>query len=534
MSNFLAKISKVLKPIGGKMDALVAVKLHHQEVSLAEMRYVNGRINVITLGSISLPRPVDFAAIHRSQEMIADAIRSLKAKLRLTAVDAAITIPGQPIQIRQFNLPYMNPKELAREAKDIAFWIENEPDLEKFDDPSLSYQVLVSSEDDDLIRLLLAFAERAQLQPWIDILLAAHLNPVFLESEALSLINLNYSTLPTEDQRQSQVMVQLDRQHCQCIAFERNRVHRLRLEISEFDLVLLEQAEETGPVEGEFWDEVTGRVAHVIRQAILYLQEEQDFQPPAKVYLVSEYPRCRHILPLLEKKVDLSRITLWNPLEKMDLCADAAAVAAACANPSRLSSCIGASLQKLGIYGEKNRVPFVVNSLPRHELLRRNRQFSILITTLSRGLAASILFLGIWTGGFVLPPYIQSERVSRDFQSLEFNAGQIEAQIDEATKALQKTAMEIEEMRSLQASYGKMEFLETLPDLLPDGAELSFLGIDEANEVHITGFALSGQAVAFFRQQLLESGFMDSISLDMTEESNLMGFTVTGRLRRLE
>ncbi|XDZ66750.1 PilN domain-containing protein [Alphaproteobacteria bacterium LSUCC0684] len=534
MPNSLAKISKVLKPLGGKIDAVVAIKLHHQEISIAEIRASGKSFHVITLGNIRLPRPVDPAAIHLNQEMITDAIRSLKDQIGLTVVDAAIIIPGQIIQIREINLPYLSPKEITRETKDMAFWIEYEPDLEKFDDPVLSFQILQSSEDDDLTRILLTFAESAHIQPWIDIVLAAHLNPVFLESDALSLINLRYITLPIEDQRQGQMIIQLDRNFCQCLAFERHHVHRIKLEISEFDLVLLDQARETNPLEGDFWEEVSGRVANVIRQAILYLKEEQDFEPPSKVYLVSEYDKCENILPLLSKQFDLAPLILWNPFQGISLSLQASACADRCSNPTKFASTIGTSLQKLGIYGEKGHTPFSVNILPRHKILQRNRQISVITTTFSRGLMISIFLLAGWTAGFIVPQYIDSERISRDYKSLEFNSDHINAQINEAMEALQKIGHEIEIMRILQSSSFRTSFLETLPDLLPDRMELASLEMKQSNEVKITGFARMEQAITLFQQELHQSGFIDQSSIETVKDKDFISFTLIGKLRKTE
>jgi len=534
MPNLLAKITKGLKPIGGKIDAVAAIKVHHQEISIAEIRTSGKNIQVTTLGNIRLPRPVDPAAIHLNQDMIADCIRSLKDQLNLTVVDAAIVIPGQIIQFRQINLPYLSPKELTRETTDMTFWIEHEPDLEKFEDPILSFQTLQSSEDDDLTRILFTFAERAHIQPWIDIVLAAHLNPVFLESNALSMINLRFITLPVEEQRQVQMIIQLDRHFCQCMAFERNHMHRIKLEISEFDLVLLDQARETQPLDGDFWEEVSCRVARIIREAILYLKEEQDFELPAKVYLVSEYDRCENILPLLSKQFDLAPLIMWNPFQGISLSPQANACADEHGNPSKFASILGASLQKLGIYGEKKHIPFSTNMLPSHETLKRNRQISVISTTFSRSLMISIFLLAGWTAGFIVPQYIDSERISRDYKSLKFNSEHLNAQIKETTETLQKIGQEIEIMQTLQTSSFRTSFLETLPDLLPDGMELASLEMNQSNEIIITGFAMVEQAIPAFQQELRQSGYMDQSTVETMKDKNFLSFTLIGRLSKTE
>lgn len=534
MSNTLANMAKLLKPVGGQPDILVAVKIHLQAVSLVELRQVGERIDVVNLTSVSLPRLVDFKNIQRSQDMIADAIRSLKNDAKLSAVDASICIPGQIIQVRIVNLPFMSTKELYKEAKDIEFWIETEPDLGKYDNPVVDFQILVSSENDDLVRVLLCYAEQTLVQPWIDIVLASHLNPVFVEAESLSLVNLRYLTLPIDEQRVGQAIVQLSYNSCQCIAFERDKVQAVKLEISEFDLVLLDQAEEAGELTGEFWDEVGGRVANVIKQALLYLQEEQDFQPFSVIYLVSEYSRCKNIIGLLDKHLDLAPLSLWDPMQTVSFTKDAFGFYQTYENPSVLATVTGAGLQNLDVYGERRRPIMTVNMLPGYTSLRRNRQMGVVSTTLMRALAASILLLGIWTGGIVLPSYFESQRVSRDFENLRNDAERIKTQLESAKAGLKTTAQNIEKMRVIQNPSGKTFLMETLPDLLPEGAELSSLVVSQSNQLQITGFAVSSREVFFFQNELSNSGLMENITVDTSNQEDLIAFSLSGTLSIIE
>jgi Tfp pilus assembly PilM family ATPase len=534
VANTLTQIAKLLKPLGGQPDQVVAIKVHHQAVSLVEIRIVGNRIDVITLHSINLPRAVDFSNIQRSQDMIADAIRGVKEKAKLTAVDASICIPGSIAQLRIVNLPYMSLKELAKEARETEFWVENEPDLAKYETPIIEYQVLITSENDDLTRVLLVYAEENLIQPWMDLVLASHLNPVYLDPEGLALANLRHATLPLDEQRQNQVIVQINSTDCQCIAFERNKVHRVKLEISEFDLVLLEQAEEAGILEGEFWDEVAGRVANIIKQALLYLQEEQDFQPFTMVYLVSEYARCQNIIPILDKHLDLAPISLWNPLETVGFTKEVTAYAETYENPSVLASLFGVALQKLNIYDEKLPTIMSVNMLPQYKALRRNRQMGVMSVTLTRSFAAIVLLMGIWSFGITLPQFLESQRVSRDFENLKTEAERIQVQLEGATNSLKEAGRNIDRMRLIRNPSGKTYLLETLPDLMPEGAELESMNITESMKINITGFAKNDKAIFFFQNELASSGLVKSIMVNTQSDDDLIAFTLDGTLAIVE
>ena len=52
MANTLAQFAKLLKPIGGKPDMVVAIKIHPRAISLVELRFAGNRIDVITLHSV--------------------------------------------------------------------------------------------------------------------------------------------------------------------------------------------------------------------------------------------------------------------------------------------------------------------------------------------------------------------------------------------------------------------------------------------------------------------------------------------------
>ncbi len=48
----------------------------------------------------------------------------------------------------------------------------------------------------------------------------------------------------------------------------------LKLEISEFDELLLSEIEDVSDTTGKFWDEVGGRIANTMKQAVMLLHEE--------------------------------------------------------------------------------------------------------------------------------------------------------------------------------------------------------------------------------------------------------------------
>ena len=251
--------------------------------------------------------------------MVVDTLRTMHERDRYAAQDAGIIIPSGIVTLRQINLPFMSPAELAKEAKDISFWQDAEPDIGKLEDPFVSYHTLISSENDDLTRVVVGFAETTSLRPWSDVLLAAHLNPVHIDLEPVALANFLYASLSREEKRQSQAILHITQNRIEVIAFQYNKFHTVKLEISEFDHVLLTEVEDIEDPTGEFWDEVGARTGNTLKQAILFLQEEQDFPPFSVIHVAVDALRDRNLMTLLDRGFTLAPITLWDPTERAQL-----------------------------------------------------------------------------------------------------------------------------------------------------------------------------------------------------------------------
>ncbi len=95
-------------------DEIVAVKLHSNALTVAEVRHKSNVINVEQLASVGLPRKLDLQNLARQQDMIGDVLRSFREQIGFSAQDAGIFIPGGIVQLRQLNLPF----RMSKEAED--------------------------------------------------------------------------------------------------------------------------------------------------------------------------------------------------------------------------------------------------------------------------------------------------------------------------------------------------------------------------------------------------------------------------------
>jgi Tfp pilus assembly protein PilN len=463
--------------------------------------------------------------------MLAEGIRILKTKADITATDAAIILPGNIMPFRIVTLPYMSGKELAREAKEPEFWSDIDVDIGKYSNPLIRYHILEQSENDDMTRLLVSYAEDHLIQPWLDIILAAHLNPVFLENEWLSLANLRYATLSPVERHNAHLIFQLNNQGCTCIAFEGHRAQTVKIEINDFDLILIEQAEEATQLEGQFWDDVIGRLANAIKQAVLYLQEEHDFSPFAQLHLISEYSRCHNIITMLDAKLELVDVRLWNPFNDFRQTKTVTEHSQGYANPSVMASAIGIAMEKLNIYGETMPLPFCINMHPQEVTLRRNRQLNVITTCLIRLMIVIFILLGSFTALLSLPSYLASSKAIHHVDALQQDTDRLTLQVKSIMKSNTEYQQQIVNFHDQKVSATAQAFLLTLPDIIPDAVELDEIVImGNPSTVRISGFARSEEAVSKLQKDIVDTALLTDIKNDVKTAPPYQRFRISGTL----
>ena len=99
-----------------------------------------------------------------------------------------------------------------------------------------------------------------------------------------------------------------------------------------------------------------------------------------------------------------------------------------------------------------------------------------------------------------MPQFFESQRISRDFENLSNEAESIKQRLEGATNSLKGNNRNIQLMKTVRNPSGKTYLLETLPDLMPEGAELSSINVVESSKIEINGYANSDRALYFFQK----------------------------------
>lgn len=535
MGKTLTSLARILKPISGGMNEIVAVKLHPSAVTVAEIKDSGRTIFIDNLATVALPRKLDLSNILKQSDMISDTLRTMREQGIFAAQDAALVLPSGVVTLRQINLPYMSYAELAKEARYDDFWAEFEPDIAKFETPFFTYHVLLSSENDDLTRVLFAYGDDEILQQFSDILLAAHLNPVYLDIESVALANYRYATLPRDEKTQSQAILHISQSRMELVAFENNRLQTVKIEINEFDQILLSEIEAIDAPTGAFWDTVGERLATALKQAVLHLQAEHDFSTFSVIYIACDSFVADNLLTLFDKHFTLAPVVLWNTLDGVTLSKSAANFTAQIANKSALAGAFGTAMCRLGTFGNKKSSLFHLSILPHARILRRNRQFGVISRSLFKSCLILFVILGTWIGLYI-PSFLQGQIESRGADLIRGEASQANSQLDSANAQLQALETQIFVIENAQKPRGRILLTETLPDLVPSGVELDSFSVNNDTQLIITGSGRDEESIKQFEDALRDSGLVEegvkTSAASYNETSNLHLFEITGTVRK--
>ena len=107
--------------------------------------------------------------------------------------------------------------------------------------------------------------------------MSGYLNPANIELEPIAHANYLNASVTADERRQSEAILHVSANGIEIIAFRPSRFHTVKLEISDFEQIRLAEIEGVDDHSGEFWEEVGGRVANTLKQAMMFLKEKTGF-----------------------------------------------------------------------------------------------------------------------------------------------------------------------------------------------------------------------------------------------------------------
>ncbi len=536
---FLAGAVQIAGPLTRLQERIVAVKLHPDSVSVVQLHPAIDSWKMDRLVSWSLDTSIGRQPVEQNYPYLVNQIAAAADEAGVDGVDAGISIPACLFDTRTLTLPYMSDEELAEEAQEAEFWEEFDPELTNLAGRIVKYQTLYSSENEDRKTVLISTIAVGDLDRYRSLMLDANLLPVFIENEVFSLINGIYARMSSDDMYKPFVIVHLCPGNNLVVAHMRGRLMTQKINISDFDEALLMELEKVEGVSGDFWDEVAIRLNEQIKQAIAFITETYEFPSPDKVFLVSEYKEADNFTALLSTRMAPTRIVVYDAMEDVDVPNQHAKYIDYFANPSVFTTAVGLATQGLNVegkgHGHQHRRLISMNFLEDAPRIRRNRQLAVLNRILSLAIIAVIVFSGSVLGTRTIPAYLQTREAAKQYRAVESTAStqRLRRMVNE--KKLLSANETIVQIKKNAVQQGHAMFLESLPSLVPIGAELHSLEISEKSGVVLKGIATSNERVTDIKNGLRTERFVRrDPAVELQRNDDIWDFTMQMKLARPE
>ena len=536
---FLAGAVQIAGPLLRRQERIVAVKLHPDAVSVVQLHPTLDDWELERIVSWSLDNPIGRGSVQDNYPYLVDQISAAAEAAGVDGVDAGISIPSSLFDVRIVTLPYMDEAEIAEEAEEPEFWEEFDPELTNLLGKVVRYQILYASEAEDKTEVIVATLPVGELERYRSLLLDANLIPVFIENELFSLVNGIYARMTTDERYKPFTIIHLCPGNNLVVSHLRGRIYTHQINISDFDEALLMELEGVEEVAGDFWEEVAIRVSEQVKQSIAYMVETFDVPMPDKVFFVSEYREIENFEFLLHERLDTTRLVIYDAMDDVEVPNEHQKYIDYFSNSSIFTTAIGLATQGLNVegksHGDMHTRLFSINFLADAPRIRQNRQLAAVNRILTVAIVSVMLFSGAVLGINTIPAYLDTRKASAEYDAAA-GAAQAEAlrrQVNE--KKMVEINKTINDIRTNASARGHTLFLEKLPSLMPVGAELQKLEIDETKGVIMEGLALKNDDINQLKKNLRTAKLLRrDPAVETEKQEDYWRFTMTLSLARTE
>ena len=493
-----------------------------------------------------LPKKIDPNKPSLDIEILQASLAELVEKYDLVGYDVAFSLASSIAELKMLTVPFdlsnkADQKEFLANSKDKVFWQEFDAEIIDLKFPIFSYEYAAPSEDEGSSLIYATWADQRAINICIEFLLAAQLYPILICPETQSIYNYLYRQLDRLEKETFFGVLHIASKRSQLMIIGPERIVHAKLNITELDEVLLEDLEKIDEVDGPFWEEVGARIGNALKQAFLYLKEEEGIPPIRNIYVVSELSSIKNTMLLLGRNFNLSNLKSYpfsKSVSQMISMADSNRVD----NQSVFSGILGLGLQEV----VKKRI-FLGKSSDRESLVDLNLQPYIKRITSNRKIvkiiqniyliAFIILAIGlIWSIIYLLPTYIINQTQLQQYR-LENKA------LLTQEKALNETQAESKRYSEqiallLKASQGasKSRLMTLLPKIVPSGVELDSFTVTP-DSISITGRATSTATAQNFYNALSDSELATNLGMVVDRENSLSlvtRFKIAGKPSKVE
>ena len=164
-----------------------AVDFGSSSIKVVKLKNVERNPSVVSFGSVKMPAGAYSSESEKHKKEISEALKSLVKDLNINTYNVATSLPDSSIFTRIVKIPAKKESDL----EEAVFWASKRNVPISLEDVQIDWSIVNSKQTEDGMTqydILLVAAPKLLINRYVDILKNANLNPVFIETESLSLV----------------------------------------------------------------------------------------------------------------------------------------------------------------------------------------------------------------------------------------------------------------------------------------------------------------------------------------------------------
>ena len=517
-----APIIKLIGNSHSKKEKVIGVVFRDKYIQAAEISFKKDICKVDNFSNQQIAGIGDdqdfLSATTYLSDQVKNALDSIKTKTR----DVAISLDISKAQIYNLQIPIMDENSLREASEFGGFWDQFDETPESLEEFETSYVISNTNEELGIMDIVLVTMEKKFVEAYSNIFRLAGYNPVVIDLAPFSHMNAQGILLGKEGFETPNVIFNYTKDEKSISICSNKGFQFSELNIIEADQVLLDTVEEVESVETEFWDEIFERLGSQIKQSLVEYETKYEFDPINIITVVTDKTKIKNLSKGIERQLGEVVIKHYNPEDSSEFSNDAKKYIDSLSNKSLASEAIGIASRKLNSFNLKTNEIVTVNLLSNFNQVKINRRSKALGNFCL--MISAIFFLGFI--GHVVPFKIlkmfnnstQLKNIVALKDDLDGKKNLIEGykskieKINKDKKVANSLGSNLKTTANLYASLNK---------IVPKDVRITNFGIEEKNNILLSGVAKNDQAVVSMMNNFSESVVVNDSKIEAMVELTL-------------
>ena len=543
--------SKIFYPILGSVclskEKRFSIEFDEQGVKICKISPNGKKILKIIEEKFDFDEKMNFS---ENQIQFSEEIKQILAREKLIGHEATVIIPTSKVKISSIKIPTTSPLELEEQSKTEDFWAQYENANINFEEDVINYQLINSDKATGEDNIIVAAANKKEIENIYNILINAGVNPNVFEPKCFGNINgiINSRKIYKNS---SFALFEYGEKENYFFIHTPKEVLFIQNTITREDLVLIKQIERLPDPTGPFWNEVYERIltdvntkledtggitkdgieGFNLKEVLVHteLGSSENFVKGLKNKLPELNFKLISFLPQPASSEIESENIFDNELMKFDKKLEKQFMEYEPESQDYYPN-VGAALRFFNPFfaKEPSQIKYKLNLHHMFENISNNRRVRFSNSALNLILILLILTFASLTSQ-TYPVYLEKANVLVDYEKVKKDHDNLIKQIGSAAAKTKR----LEEKRLLANKIvkNKDEFTQLIietPSLVPSGIEISRLQYVEDDHATFNGYALSDEDLNVFLSNLrinvgrpeLKTIGITKIEKDKAEETN--------------